>query len=190
MADDDFFGHAAYLGIGGYAVGISTRTKASARDSFSGRCACGVGAVRARHRPLSLRHSRVYFIMITLASRRCILRRIRACPLRRGRRPDDLQAQRFRRPHICRAACNLLFLPRLSVRRIYLIWRIVNSASAGVQACAPTEAAHAGHRVSANGTGLFASSSRGTNVWYWPVRCRQQHVRQSRRDCYWTRSGI
>ena len=93
------FGHAAYLGIGGYAVGILA--KEGINSGFvqwpvallaSGLFALGVGA-------LSLRTRGVYFIMITLAFAQMIYYvASRPRPLRRRRWADDLQAQPVRRP--------------------------------------------------------------------------------------------
>ena len=92
------FGHAAYLGIGGYAVGILA--KEGINSGFvqwplallvSGLFALGVGA-------LCLRTRGVYFIMITLAFAQMIYYvGDRPRPLRRRRRADHLHAQPVRR---------------------------------------------------------------------------------------------
>ena len=93
------FGHAAYLGIGGYAVGILAKEGIGsgfiqwpAAIAVSALFALVVGA-------LSLRTRGVYFIMITLAFAQMVYYvGDRARPLRRRRRADHLQAQPVRRP--------------------------------------------------------------------------------------------
>ena len=88
------FGHAAYLGIGGYAVGILAHEGIG--SGFiqwpvallaSALFALVIGA-------LSLRTRGVYFIMITLAfAQMAYYIASGLCALRRRRRPHDLQAQ-------------------------------------------------------------------------------------------------
>ena len=93
------FGHAAYLGIGGYAVGMlayehvySGFVQWPVALAASALFALVIGA-------LSLRTRGVYFIMITLGLRADgLLRHLRARPLWRRRRAHHLQAQPVRRP--------------------------------------------------------------------------------------------
>ena len=61
------FGHAAYLGIGGYAVGILAQEGIGSGFLQLPVALRGLGAVRAGDRRASLRTRGVYFIMITLA---------------------------------------------------------------------------------------------------------------------------
>ena len=113
------FGHAAYLGIGGYAVGIL---------AFEG---IGSGFIQW---PVALAASALYALVIGALSlahprrlfhhdhaRLCadgLLRRLGPVALWRRRRPDDLQAQHFRRPdRSVEPRAVLLSLPRLPVRR-------------------------------------------------------------------------
>ena len=60
------FGHAAYLGLGGYAVGILAKEGIGSTSS-DGRRRSRLGLVRARGRRPEPAHPRRYFIMITLA---------------------------------------------------------------------------------------------------------------------------
>ena len=113
------FGHAAYLGIGGYAVGIL-----AAEGIGSGFIQWPVALVASALfalviGALSLRTRGVYFIMITLAfAQMAYYVASGPCALRRRRRADHLQAQRFRRPdQSVEPRAVLLSLPRLPVRR-------------------------------------------------------------------------
>ena len=92
------FGHAAYLGIGGYAVGILA--KEGINSGFiqwpvallaSALFALGVGALSPAHPRRLFHHDHARLRADGL------LRRDRARPLRRRRRPDDPQAQRVLR---------------------------------------------------------------------------------------------
>ena len=93
------FGHAAYIGIGGYVVGILAHE--GVPSGFvqwplalvvSALFALAIGA-------LSLRTRGVYFIMITLAFAQMIYYvAVGARPLRRRRRPHHLPPQPVRRP--------------------------------------------------------------------------------------------
>ena len=93
------FGHAAYLGIGGYAVGIL----GEGRHRLGLRAMAGrdrrVRALRARRRRAQPAHARRLFHHDHARLRADdLLRGDRAGPLRRRRRPHYPQAQRVRRP--------------------------------------------------------------------------------------------
>ena len=132
------FGHAAYLGIGGYAVGILPFQGVGSAACMAGR-ARRVGAVRARDRRLSLRTRGVYFIMITLAfAQMFYFLAIGLEALWRRRRPDDQRAQPLRRRSI--SATSALFY--------YLCFALllvasICSAGSSIRASAWCCAAHA-----------------------------------------------
>ncbi len=112
------FGHAAYLGIGGYAVGMLAH-EGVYNGFIQWPVALGASALFALViGALSLRTRGVYFIMITLGVRADgLLRRLRHFPLRRRRRPDHLQGQPVRRPHQSRRPGDVLLrLPGAVVR--------------------------------------------------------------------------
>jgi branched-chain amino acid transport system permease protein len=123
------FGHAAYLGIGGYAVGILA--KEGIHSGFiqwpvalaaSGLFALGVGA-------LSLRTRGVYFIMITLAFAQMVY--FVAIGLDRYGGDDGLtiykRSQFFDPVNLSNNAIfyYLCFVLLLAV--LYIVWRLVNS---------------------------------------------------------------
>ena len=92
------FGHAAYLGIGGYAVGILAKEGINSGFVQWPVALAGLGAVRARRRRALPAHPRRLFHHDHARLRADgLLRRDRARPLRRRRRADDLQAQPVRR---------------------------------------------------------------------------------------------
>jgi branched-chain amino acid transport system permease protein len=123
------FGHAAYLGIGGYAVGILAK---EGIDSgflqwplallLSGLFALGVGA-------LSLRTRGVYFIMITLAFAQVVY--YVANGLDRYGGDDGLTIQRRSQfGGLLDLSNRTLFYYlclALLLATVYLVWRIVNS---------------------------------------------------------------
>ena len=113
------FGHAAYLGIGGYAVGIlafegigSGFIQWPVALLASALFALVIGALVAAHPRRLFHHDH---------ARLCadgLLRRLRPVALRRRRRPDHLQARDVRRPdRSVEPRAVLLSLPRLPVRR-------------------------------------------------------------------------
>jgi branched-chain amino acid transport system permease protein len=123
------FGHAAYLGIGGYAVGILAKEGINAglvqwplALLLSGLFALGVGV-------LSLRTRGVYFIMITLAFAQMVY--YIANGLDRYGGDDGLTIQRrsefgglinLSNRTVFYYVCLVLLLAA-----VYLVWRIVNS---------------------------------------------------------------
>ena len=123
------FGHAAYLGIGGYAVGILAK---EGIDSgfvqwplalvLSGLFALGVGA-------LSLRTRGVYFIMITLAFAQMVY--YIANGLDRYGGDDGLTIQRRSEFGGLMNLSNRTFFYYLCLvlllATVYLVWRMVNS---------------------------------------------------------------
>ena len=124
------FGHAAYLGIGGYAVGILAHEGiASGFVQWPvALLACALFALVIG--ALSLRTRGVYFIMITLAFAQMIYY-VGVGLDRYGGDDglDHLQAQPVRRPDRSlqqdRVLLRLLRLP--DAAPVYLVWRIVNS---------------------------------------------------------------
>jgi branched-chain amino acid transport system permease protein len=123
------FGHAAYLGIGGYVVGILAKEGIDAglvqwplALLFSGLFALGVGA-------LSLRTRGVYFIMITLAFAQVVY--YIANGLDRYGGDDGLTIQRRSEFGGIVNLSNRTFFYYLCLAlllaTVYLVWRMVNS---------------------------------------------------------------
>jgi branched-chain amino acid transport system permease protein len=123
------FGHAAYLGIGGYAVGILAREGINTGFVqwplalvLSGLFALGVGA-------LSLRTRGVYFIMITLAFAQVVY--YVANGLDRYGGDDGLTIQsRSEFAGLLNLSNRTLFYYlcfALLLATVYLVWRMVNS---------------------------------------------------------------
>jgi branched-chain amino acid transport system permease protein len=123
------FGHAAYLGIGGYVVGILAKEGIDAglvqwplALLFSGLFALGVGA-------LSLRTRGVYFIMITLAFAQVVY--YVANGLDRYGGDDGLTIQRRSEFGSVINLSNRTFFYYLCLAlllaTVYLVWRTVNS---------------------------------------------------------------
>ncbi len=113
------FGHAAYLGIGGYAVGILAQGghRLGLRAMAAG--ACRVGVVRAGGRRAVAAHARRLFHHDHARLRADgLLPRVRPRPLRRRRRPHHLQAQPVRRDllNLLEQDAVLLSLPRAAAR--------------------------------------------------------------------------
>ena len=156
------FGHAAYLGIGGYAVGILA-AEGIGSGFIQWPVALVVSALFALViGALSLRTRGVYFIMITLAfAQMAYYVASGLVALRRRRRADHLQAQQFRRPdQSLEPHAVLLSLPRLPVRRTLsdLAHRQFALRHGGAGR-ALQRAAHAGDRLSMpTATGWSASS--------------------------------
>jgi branched-chain amino acid transport system permease protein len=123
------FGHAAYLGIGGYVVGILAKEGINSGFvqwplalALSGLFALGVGA-------LSLRTRGVYFIMITLAFAQMVY--YVANGLDRYGGDDGLTIQRRSEFAGLINLSNRTFFYYLCLAlllaTVYLVWRIVNS---------------------------------------------------------------
>jgi branched-chain amino acid transport system permease protein len=123
------FGHAAYLGIGGYAVGILAKEGIDTgfvqwpmAIALSGLFALGVGA-------LSLRTRGVYFIMITLAFAQMIY--YIANGLDRYGGDDGLTIQRRSEFGGLMNLSNRTFFYYLCLAllllTVYVVWRLVNS---------------------------------------------------------------
>ncbi|MSP44767.1 MAG: branched-chain amino acid ABC transporter permease [Xanthobacteraceae bacterium] len=123
------FGHAAYLGIGGYAVGILA--KEGINSAFvqwpvallaSGLFALGVGA-------LCLRTRGVYFIMITLAFAQMVY--YVAIGLDRYGGDDGLtihkRSQFFDSVNLSNRAFFYYLCFALLLLAVYVVWRLVNS---------------------------------------------------------------
>ena len=92
------FGHAAYLGIGGYAVGILAKEGINSGFIQWPVALIASGAVRARGRRAEPAHPRRLFHHDHARLRADdLLRRGRPRPIRRRRRHDDLPAQPVRR---------------------------------------------------------------------------------------------
>ena len=92
------FGHAAYLGIGGYVVGILAKEGINSGFVQWPLALLVSGAVRARRRRALAAHPRRLFHHDHARLRADgLLRRHRPRPLRRRRRPDHPAAQRVRR---------------------------------------------------------------------------------------------
>ena len=90
------FGHAAYLGIGGYAVGILAHEGIGSGFIQWPVALAGLGAVRAGDRRAVAAHPRRLFHHDHARLRADgLLRRLRPVALWRRRRPDHLQAQRL-----------------------------------------------------------------------------------------------
>ena len=180
------FGHAAYLGIGGYAVGILAHEGIGSGFiqwpvalAASALFALVIGA-------LSLRTRGVYFIMITLAFAQMAY--YVASGLARYGGDDGLTiykrsdfgglinlSNRVQFYYLC---LGCLF------GGIYLIWRIVNSRfGMVVQGLRSNEAAHAGDRVSRQPLPAGLLRHRRHHVRSGRRAARQQHrLRQSGRD--------
>ena len=145
------FGHAAYLGIGGYAVGILAKegfgsgfVQWPVAIAASALYALVVGA-------LVLRTRGVYFIMITLAFAQMIY--YVAIGLDRYGGDDGLtiyQRSQFGAPIDLNNKTVFYYLCfALLLASIYLVWRIVNSRfGSGHPGRALERAAHARHRLS------------------------------------------
>ena len=94
------FGHAVYLGVGGYAVGILAKEGIASGFVQWPLALARLGAVRADRRRALAAHARRLFHHDHARLRADdLLRRRRARPLRRRRRTDHLPAQPVRRPH-------------------------------------------------------------------------------------------
>ena len=135
----------------------------------------GLGAVRAGDRRAVAAHPRRLFHHDHARLRADgLLRRLGAGALRRRRRPDHLQAQRFRRPdQPVEPGAVLLSLPRLPVRRhLSGLAHRQFALRPGGAGPALQRSAHAGDRVSRPpATGWSASSS--------PARCAASPARCS-----------
>jgi len=113
----DEFGHAPYLGIGGYAVGISAFEGIGSGSSSAGG-AGGIGAVRARDRRAQSAHPRRLFHHDTLAFAQMAYYIVSGMSRYGGdERADDLQAQHFRRPDNLSNRVHSIISVRLPVRR-------------------------------------------------------------------------
>jgi branched-chain amino acid transport system permease protein len=122
------FGHAAYLGIGGYVVGILAKEGIGAglvqwplALVLSGLFALGVGA-------LSLRTRGVYFIMITLAFTQVLYYVANALDRYGG--DDGLTIQRRSELGLVDLSNRTVFYYlclALLLGTVYLVWRLVNS---------------------------------------------------------------
>ena len=187
------FGHAAYLGIGGYAVGILAHEGIGSGFiqwpvalAASALFALVIGA-------LSLRTRGVYFIMITLAFAQMAY--YVASGLARYGGDDGLTIYKrsdFRRPdRPVEPRAVLLSLPRLPVRRhLSDLAHRQFALRHGGAGPALQRAAHAGDRLSVpTATGWSASSSPAPSAAS-PARCSPTTpISSARPAMYWTRSG-
>ena len=124
------FGHAAYIGIGGYAVGILAHEGVTSGFVqwplallVSALFALVIGA-------LSLRTRGVYFIMITLAFAQMIYYvGVGLDPLRRRRRSDHLPPQPVRAGLVNLSNRTVFYYLCLALllAAVYFVWRLVNS---------------------------------------------------------------
>ena len=186
------FGHAAYLGIGGYAVGILAHEGIGSGFiqwpvalAASALFALVIGA-------LSLRTRGVYFIMITLAFAQMAY--YVASGLARYGGDDgltDLQAQRFRRPdQSVEPRAVLLSLPRLPVRRdLSDLAHRQFALRHGGAGPALQRAAHAGDRLPANRYRLVCFVIAGTICGLAGALLANNTDFVSPAAMYWTRSG-
>ena len=168
------FGHAAYLGIGGYAVGIlayegigSGFIQWPVALAASALFALVIGALSSAHPRRLFHHDH---------ARLCadgLLRRVGAIALRRRRRPDHLQAQRFRRPHqSVEPRAVLLSLPRLPVRRnLSDLAHRQFALRPGGAGPALQRGAHAGDRLSRHALPARLLRHRGHACAVLPARC-------------------
>ncbi len=112
------FGHAAYLGIGGYAVGMQAQEGILSSIQWPVALAASALFPPLVIGALSLRTRGVYFIMITLALTQMAYYVCAGRALQRRRRPDHLQAQRIRgTDQFVEQGAVLLRLPGVAVGR-------------------------------------------------------------------------
>ena len=180
------FGHAAYLGIGGYAVGIL----AHRRDLFSGfvqwPVALAASALFALViGALSLRTRGVYFIMITLAFAQMAYYIVAG--LARYGGDDGLtiyKRSQFVEPINLSNKTQFYYLClALLFGSIYLVWRLVNSRFGMViQGARSNDTAHARDRLSDLSLQARLLRHRRHDVRACRRAARQPHrLRQSRR---------
>jgi len=180
------FGHAVYLGLGGYAVGILAH-----EGIYSGFVQWPVALLAsalfaAVIGALSLRTRGVYFIMITLAFAQMAYYVVAG--LARYGGDDGLtiykRSQFFSPIDLSNKVQFYYVCLALLLGSVYLVYRLVNSRfGMVVQGCARTTCACGRSASRPIATGWSASSSRGQCAG-WPARClATTPISSARRSC-------